>query len=255
MKIWQWEEGDGNKNFGDWLTQPIIRTLYGVEPRSAPLGEAELVGAGSILELLYNGAPQNLIVWGSGFIKKGPNHGPIFDFRLVRGELTRNRLGIKVPVGDPGLLADSLVSGWVPKEFDIGVFPHYVDRNNELVREWREDDRICVFDAYSPVEETLAQMARCGIIYSSSLHGMIAADSLGIPNARIKLSDKLTGGDYKFLDYLSAFNIEGDQITQVTPRWVTEEATEDMIRSEYSRPGLSAIRENIYDSFPIEFRT
>ena len=42
---------------------------------------------------------------------------------------------------------------------------------------------------------------------SSSLHGLIASDSLGIPNMRFVASDKIIGGDYKYNDYYSSYGI------------------------------------------------
>ena len=41
---------------------------------------------------------------------------------------------------------------------------------------------------------------------SSSLHGLIAADAYGIPNARINLTGRLVGGDFKFEDYALSVN-------------------------------------------------
>jgi hypothetical protein len=38
------------------------------------------------------------------------------------------------------------------------------------------------------------------------MHGLIVADSFGIPNMRVIASESLMGGDYKFRDYYSAFS-------------------------------------------------
>ena len=46
------------------------------------------------------------------------------------------------------------------------------------------------------------------MILSSSLHGMIFADSYDIPNAHLLLSKKVIGGDYKFKDYRSGVGRE-----------------------------------------------
>lgn len=45
----------------------------------------------------------------------------------------------------------------------------------------------------------------CKCVLSSSLHGLIVADALGVPNRRIVLSDKIIGGDLKFDDYYSVY--------------------------------------------------
>ena len=54
-------------------------------------------------------------------------------------------------------------------------------------------------------------MDSCKHIISSSLHGLICSDSLGIPNRWIKLS-QLLGNDFKFKDYYSVFDIEPQYI-------------------------------------------
>jgi pyruvyltransferase len=45
------------------------------------------------------------------------------------------------------------------------------------------------------------QIHECEYILSSSLHGIIIADSYGIPAYHIELSDKIIGGQWKFKDY------------------------------------------------------
>lgn len=47
-------------------------------------------------------------------------------------------------------------------------------------------------------------------IASSSLHGLIIADSLEIPCVRVMLSEKL--GDFKFNDYYSSIEIQHEKI-------------------------------------------
>ena len=49
--------------------------------------------------------------------------------------------------------------------------------------------------------ETLRAIGECEMIASSSLHGLIVADALGIPNWRVSFARELKGGDFKFRDY------------------------------------------------------
>jgi len=61
--------------------------------------------------------------------------------------------------------------------------------------------------AWTP-QEVAREIAACDAVISSSLHGLIFSDALGVPNAHIRLSDRLTGGMYKFHDYYSAYSGE-----------------------------------------------
>lgn len=64
-----------------------------------------------------------------------------------------------------------------------------------------------LIDLREPPIETLNKIAECETIVSSSLHGLVAADSLGIPNMRMKLSNHGFdfNVDFKFDDYYSVF--------------------------------------------------
>ena len=50
------------------------------------------------------------------------------------------------------------------------------------------------------------KICSCRYIISSSLHGLILSDAYGIPNLWIRISDRVKGGDCKFLDYFSGVN-------------------------------------------------
>jgi pyruvyltransferase len=57
------------------------------------------------------------------------------------------------------------------------------------------------------VETFIDEILECEFIASSSLHGLIASDSYGIPNVRLKISDQIIGGDFKFEDYYEGVSI------------------------------------------------
>lgn len=63
---------------------------------------------------------------------------------------------------------------------------------------------VTVIDVEIDVMTVTRQIAACGLVLSSSLHGLIVADAFGIPNQRLKFSGKLKGEDFKFSDYASA---------------------------------------------------
>lgn len=62
-----------------------------------------------------------------------------------------------------------------------------------------------IIDVRQAPLDTLQQIASCDFIVSTAMHGLIAADSLGIPNKWIEVSDKVEGNGYKFKDYYSVF--------------------------------------------------
>jgi glycosyltransferase involved in cell wall biosynthesis len=217
------------RNFGDNLNISIARDLFDIEVKEKPPRKSEAAFIGSILQtyllpaldfkqMLGKYIRRPVKVWGAGFIE--PENAPMktlrrFDVRAVRGKYTKERLekytGRKlgnIPLGDPGLLAARLISPEIiKKKHKVGIVLHYVDANNPLVKKLKLGDAKFI-DVTLPTYDFLEQVAECDLIISSSMHGLIAADSLGIPNARLILSDKIIGVDYKFDDYYSAFGLE-----------------------------------------------
>lgn len=222
------------KNFGDQLNIPLLGKLSRRRIIESSSGTASIVCIGSLLEQFlttrYDGNKKeknNLTVWGSGFIAPQGEH-PVPQFnefnsfsretviKAVRGKLTYNRLssmdGVnldKCVLGDPGLLSYLLVdSKKTNKKYSVGIVPHYVDKNNILINILKDklSSSIVINVENSPLE-FLNKIQSCEVIISSAMHGLIASDSLGIPNIRMKISEKITGGDYKFNDYYSVFDV------------------------------------------------
>lgn len=205
----------GNFNFGDLVTPFLIRH-YGCTPLFASPQRAKLVAAGSILEQLpidYAG-----IILGSGFIGQGETRKfPKAKLLTVRGRLTREKLGRgdEVALGDPGLLTSIVFPERKPKKYRLGVIPHYVDRKKEnfsnLKRNFEMEEGVRFIDVMEYPEKVIGLIDQCEYILSSTLHGLIVADSLGIPNAWIESPD-LTGGRFKFDDYYSSLDVSEDPI-------------------------------------------
>ena len=196
-------------NFGDRLT-PLLLQHFGFAPiHSGPEG-AEIAASGSILQNLpedYRG-----IILGAGFVsanKAGRYRRATI--LALRGKLTRAIVAPDraVALGDPGLLASELVPIRPVKRTVVGIVPHYLDRWNEAVRALRKRHgaEIRIIDpTWSPLTVVRA-IGSCECILSSSLHGIVAADSLGIPNRWLTLSSNVFGGRFKFDDYHSALGL------------------------------------------------
>ena len=225
MKLYYYK---AEQNFGDLLNPVLINTLFNIPVEYSSPQECELCAIGSILESFFTSnmnikqrikkrLSRSIIVWGSGFIEseQDKKYIPIkkLDVRAVRGLLTLKRIqkylkpDNDIVLGDPGLLCSRLIDTHnIKKKYDLGIIPHYVDKNSEYLKNIKVKNSV-VIDIQQPVDTVLHQIAQCKCIISSAMHGLIASDSLGIPNIRMILSDKIVGGDYKFDDYYSVFGI------------------------------------------------
>lgn len=202
--------GRAFRNFGDEFTRDLLKQLLGVESRWAAPQSAELIGAGSILNVAlekgFAGA-----VWGSGL-----RHRPIsmprenVRFLSVRGSGTRDLLSLpkNTPLGDPGVLAPTLLGlGAAPRAERIFV-PHFRTWNSRIgtVNMCRLEDR--GFEIVRPnLSATAMARAIAGAdhVVTSSLHAFIFAHALGTPVTMVDV-DKIGEPTFKYEDYLSALS-------------------------------------------------
>ncbi len=193
------------KNWGDELNVYLIEKVTNMKVVHHPLGQNKhLLGIGSVI----GSANRNSIIWGSGLIRETqePKNRPL-KICSVRGPKTRKILldrGIDCPeiYGDPCLVLKKFYNpNGVIKKYKLGVVPHYVDKNNPIVSLLSKSELVSIIDIQQDIEPFIDRILECESIISSSLHGMIAADTYGIPNAKLELSDKVAGGAFKFDDY------------------------------------------------------
>lgn len=226
----------------------------------SPPEECEIAGAGSIIEILIKKKGVNKpVLWGSGFIKKDniTISSNDFNIKALRGKLSLERTrGIdkkSVALGDPGLLADCLLSSAPKKKYILGIVPHYVDLKSPVVKELSKQKSVKVISPLDSPEQVIHNIAASDYILSSSLHGLIVADSVGTPNAHLKLSDDLTGGLYKFEDYYSVFPglsrhvlLKAGDVSGKTIEVIAQK-----IDKLYKKPtNLEALKQGLIKSFP-----
>ena len=264
---------DGQPNFGDCLNLYIIQRLLGYNVKKAHRTKATLSAIGSILEgFLFKRLQLPIItnqktvnIWGSGFIE-APNtkKHPIQKFSrktniiALRGELSKQRCEsmlntkLNIALGDPGLLASKLISleNIISKK-QIGIILHYVDKNSEYLKNINLPEYKLIDIEDHPIK-VLKEIAECKVIFSSAMHGLIAADSLGIPNQWIQLSEKVYGKNYKFQDYYSVFGITNPRPIDLRNDIITEQ-TVDKIIQDYptliSMQKVEEIQKNLLQSF------
>lgn len=219
-------------NMGDLLNEIIVERVMGfkVERCSVLTGEMSAIGShlgmytyhGNLLmraQQLINGRKfPHVDVWGTGFINYDDCKGRFFKqdmvFHAVRGELSRRAVermtgrSLDIPTGDAGILASHIFNEWQEKRYDVGIIPHICDVNDPAVAALAQNyDNSVIINLRDEPIEVLRQIDRCKVILSSSLHGLIVADSFHIPNKHIVFSDRPKGDGFKFDDYYSGFGV------------------------------------------------
>jgi hypothetical protein len=153
----------------------------------------------------------NMTIVGSGIIdNRLPNIDKNVRFVGVRGyktqKLLEQHIGYKPKViGDLGLLMPlAFPSGDVAKEYECGLIIHTVDR--QAFSKYRSKWDFIDIPHHNEPEKYIQLLVKCKRIISSSLHGIIFAHAYGIPALGIKITDNVSGGDFKFKDYYSSLD-------------------------------------------------
>lgn len=197
-------------NWGDNFSRYLLKHHCGldieweelVSGKKPEAGPDSVFAAGSILEYVPDGYEGHILGTGLMYAESRVDLSKA-KVHLLRGVDTHIRSfgDITSPSGDLGLLAYLFAPPpGLQKIHKRGIIPHYVDR--DIVT---PDDDTIIIDIQSGILPVLALADRCEAIVSSSLHGLILADSLGIPNKWVRLSDRVAGGDFKFNDYYSGY--------------------------------------------------
>ncbi|QUS35045.1 polysaccharide pyruvyl transferase family protein [Falsirhodobacter algicola] len=202
-------------NFGDTLGRDIIGHVARRPVVWSKERNADLISVGSIMWNARKGTMKRdarrapLVVWGTGcmkFLESDWVAGA--HVAAVRGPGTAGILGLPpVAFGDPGLLARHWI-GEVERGEQVGIVPHHSQADDPC---WHEmfagDPRVTIID---PREDDSAsvirQIAACRHIFSQSLHGLIIADSYGIPNNLIVPAGIHASAWFKFYDYAAGIH-------------------------------------------------
>ena len=216
VRLYHWRGCGGcESNYGDALSPLIVSRVTGREVAYAHPLYADMLGIGSILEHAVRlwvrpliGRITPLLVWGTGTLTPARVHSGFMNFLAVRGPQTRDLLALdkNIALGDPGLLAPMLLETEPCPRFSLGIIPHWKERNCEELHELASRLPHCrIIDPTNPdVLSTTKLIASCETILSSSLHGLIVADSFGIPNARFRCLKVRDTNNWKYLDYFAS---------------------------------------------------
>lgn len=210
VKLFWWNK---KANFGDAISPLIVERISGRRVEYADAAHCELVAIGSVLHLVARAANNGLgpakAIWGSGVFEASEHvermaRSDHVQINAVRGPLTAAFLKIdrSIPFGDPGILCDRVFERPIVAVAEVGIVPH--------ISHWRSDEYIAkltavedskVIDVRNPDPIAVVNdIASCEVVFSSSLHGLIVADSYRVPNLWLR-GPSLDQVDLKFFDY------------------------------------------------------
>lgn len=201
-------------NFGDDASELLIKKLTPFTPIQPAPDQNKLLAIGSVLHRAISGD----VVWGSGLkgtdALDGHPGGDIL-VRAVRGPMTLdvlNKAGWDTShiteMFDPGVLLVHLwkeeLSKYNPEKNKakgkIRILPHY--RDEIVFKRWNPKLHHHFISADNHPLTVLKQMLGAELVISSSLHGIIFAESLGIPAIWIDSPGK--EAHFKYLDYYAS---------------------------------------------------
>lgn len=169
-------------------------------------------------------ANQESLVWGSGMIaRRKLFKAPPKRIHSVRGKLTRRILeknGVKCPdvYGDVSMLYRNFYSPNIKTQEKIGIIPHYVDQTNPLLSTLAKIDNVRILDINTETNVFIDDVLACSKVLSSSLHGLIVCDMYGVPNRRVRFSDKIIGKNFKYFDYFSSVKRRYERAKSITSK-------------------------------------
>lgn len=268
-------------NFGDALAPLLVAAIAGRPVRWAPIARADLIAVGSLLGRLGERWWQRRVhVWGSGFLEPPLDAARLRSTRhvihAVRGPLSASGLGLlpaAIVRGDPGLLADRLLGDpalhdWLlaqgliharpqpARRCAVLVIPHYRDRDHPLLPSLVGLRHVEIADVFSPPLDLLARIGAADCVLSSAMHGLIAADALGVPNVWVTLGDGLRGGHFKFRDYYGALGLTRDphpltaELAGDPAAALAGDRQRDVMRPSWASATIDPIRQALVQAFP-----
>lgn len=258
ISAYWWEpENESSINLGDHINKIIIEACSGKEVVRADRDKCDLVAIGSVLWKVLEKANQTkkLHVWGTGFMThwdyKSKYAYKNVEYSAVRGNFTATVLGLpdNTPKGDPGLLIADILPFGKAKKYKYGIIPHHKNMEDPNVLFLLENlTGSVLIDFRDPdYKKTLELMNSCEFIVSSAMHGLIIADSYGIPNIWMHTDEIHRGHRFKFYDYFSAIGRTDRQVD--VKEWVASGSSENVFREEYVGK-IRACKDALLKAFP-----
>jgi len=209
IKLYWW---NNTPNFGDTIGKDIVEYVSSRPVTWANARDADLFSVGSLMVFVRraHSTPRDgakPYIWGCGSI--GPHRMDFkenVEFCAVRGPLTETLLEMDgLPYGDPGLLISRVVEK-APSTGKFGIVLHHSQQLTPEQNDKLSSDNRFVFIDVAAADHlgVVKQISECDLVFSSSLHGLIVADSYSIPNIWLSPNSIHNTPKFKFYDYANA---------------------------------------------------
>ena len=238
-------------NLGDSLGEVIIQYLLrqkGLKLDSPTHGTKHLYCVGTNI----HGAYQSATIWGSGIYPPSSRTEALLqrisrrklDIRAVRGPLTKEQLekyGHYCPAvyGDPATLMPLIYNPDKKKKYDYLVIPQFI--GEKAFRESYPTETMLSMNT-NDYKHVIDEIVQSRIIYTSSLHGIILAETYGVPVVFFRGLPKFK--DFKYLDYYYSTGRKDIKIA--------ESFEEALTMKPLPLPDHTKMRQDLIDSFPYD---
>lgn len=231
--------------------------LGGLLSALVPTNNAKASIKQGILKTIYD-TNRPLHVWGSGYLIESVSGKYMRENLLVhalRGEMSKEKLSkdinesLDVVLADPGLLASEFLTGKTEKKYSVGIIPHFREKTVDSIMSLPEKyNNSLLIDICKPYDEVIKEISSCECIISSSLHGLIFADSLNVPNMHVVASNNLKGTGFKFKDYYSSYGLEHVPFSLSMDKFPSVQTVHDLYAINYS--DVEDKKESLLRTFP-----
>lgn len=190
-----WLAGNRSQNFGDYLSEFFLNSLFystGFEASAIRIVgsciDDGLLGPDRVLQWDGTTKQMRTVFWGCGLrhehslSERCLEHVEIL---AVRGPLTRSalRLGLEVPMGDPGLLLPALYQPTVNSSAQTLLIPHFLDtRSDKELLALSGCDAVLrpnVVNDLASVADFIDRIVAADFVLCGSMHAAIAAAAYG----------------------------------------------------------------------------
>jgi hypothetical protein len=253
IKLYHWPA----PNFGDALSAHVVAHVSGRDVVLVAPRQAELFALGSLMHVISKfwtdrRRPKNPpILWGTGVLNPFWRRDFLDNVQvaLMRGPISAALMKVKMKVfGDPGFLAAD-VFGPVAQQHDrIAVIPHHSQAEDpQIAAMVARDPALHLIDPRLDAATVCAEIAGSAHVVSASLHGLIVADSYGIPSTWM---DPGVQGYLKYHDYAASIGrhmlapVEIDAV----PAHIRRLREAELPYTD----GIAACREALFTHFPAE---